>query len=149
LTTSRWAPFAALSGLDVHDMLALRCQVFVVEQRCAFAEIDGRDPDAVHLLLRGEDGRLEGTLRVFAPAGENGAARIGRIATAPHARGRGLGHTMMREALRFCTERFPGAAIDLSAQEHLAAFYGAHGFTAVSASYLEDDIPHVDMRRLS
>nr|WP_082666342.1 GNAT family N-acetyltransferase [Aureimonas sp. AU4] len=128
-------------------MLALRCQVFVAEQRCAFREIDGRDPEAVHLLLRGGDGRLEGTLRVFAPDGHDGAARIGRIATAPHARGRGLGHALMREALAFCAARFPGRPVDLSAQEHLAAFYGGHGFSVVSPSYLEDDIPHVDMRR--
>jgi len=142
----RWAAFGDLSGRDVHDILRLRCLVFVVEQRCAFPEVDGCDPDAVHLLWRDEAGRLSGTLRVFEPEA-SGAARIGRIATAPHARGQGLGHAMMREALGLCAERFPGRPIDLSAQEHLVPFYERHGFTVVSPSYLEDDIPHVDMRR--
>lgn len=117
----------------------------MVEQRCAFPEIDGRDPEALHLrALR--DGRLVGCLRVFEPDGE-GRARIGRIATAEEARGTGLGHALMREALRCLGERFAGAAIDLSAQAHLEAFYAAHGFRAVSQPYLEDGIPHLDMRR--
>lgn len=118
----------------------------MVEQSCAFPEIDGRDPEALHLLVRDAEGRLLGTLRVFAPDGD-GAARIGRVATASLARGQGLGHRMMGEAMALCARRFPGAPVDLSAQEHLVSFYARHGFSPVSPSYLEDGIPHVDMRR--
>jgi ElaA protein len=163
----RWRRFDALTARELHDLLKLRCDVFVVEQACAFAEIDGRDPDALHL-LRFEAGALAGCLRLFTPeasgearAGEGradsspalagdaeeGAARIGRVAIAAAHRGTGLGHRLMAEALRLCAERWPEAGILLSAQSHLQSFYGKHGFQPVSDPYLEDDIPHVDMRR--
>ena len=118
----------------------------MAEQRCAFAEIDGRDTQAWHLQHRDGDA-LGGCLRVFAPGRGEEAARIGRFATAPSHRGSGLGHAMMREALRFCAERFPGADVVLSAQAHLERFYARYGFEPESEPYLEDDIPHVDMRR--
>ncbi|WP_062115436.1 GNAT family N-acetyltransferase [Aureimonas sp. AU40] len=149
----RWRRFDALHLRELHDLLKLRCDVFVVEQACAFAEIDGRDPDALHLLRLEEGGALAGCLRLFAPdeskgdEAERNAARIGRIATAPAHRGTGLGHLMMAEALRLCAERWPEADILLSAQSHLQSFYGKHGFQPVSEPYLEDDIPHIDMRR--
>ncbi|WP_427025158.1 GNAT family N-acetyltransferase [Aureimonas ureilytica] len=141
-----WRRFDELTARELHDVLKLRCDVFVVEQRCAFAEIDGQDPAALHLLYR-EGEALAGCLRVFAPQGPSGAARIGRVATSPDHRGGGLGHRLMGEAVRFCAEHWPQAAIDLSAQSHLQSFYGKHGFQPVSETYLEDDIPHVDMRR--
>ncbi|TFF20635.1 GNAT family N-acetyltransferase [Jiella endophytica] len=142
----RWTTFDALSGREVHDLLKLRMDVFVVEQACAFAEIDGRDPEALHL-RRFVGGDLAGCLRLFAPQALEHRARIGRIATAAAHRDTGLGHAMMEEALRFCAERFPGAQVDLSAQAHLEGFYRRHGFLPVSKIYLEDDIPHLDMRR--
>lgn len=143
--TWRWAAFEDLSGREVHDLLKLRGDVFVVEQCCAFPEIDGRDVEAFHLLWRVE-GSLAACLRVFAPDTQ-ARARIGRLATASRFRGQGLGHRLMAEALRFCAERFPGCAIDLSAQAHLVSFYESHGFASVSEPYSEDDILHVDMRR--
>ncbi|MCB8837252.1 GNAT family N-acetyltransferase [Aurantimonas sp. VKM B-3413] len=142
----RWSAFEDLSGREVHDLLRLRMDVFVVEQACAFAEIDGKDPGAIHL-RRLVGGELAGCLRVFAPSAPDFRVRIGRIATAARHRGGGLGHELMAEALRLCAERFQGAAIDLSAQAHLAGFYGRHGFLPVSDIYLEDGIPHLDMRR--
>lgn len=142
----RWTTFDALSGREVHDLLKLRMDVFVVEQACAFAEIDGKDPHAVHLLHTVE-GALAGCLRVFAPPAQGQAARIGRVATSAAFRGTGLGHRLMVEGVRFCRETYPGHPIDLSAQAHLVRFYERHGFTCVSDAYLEDDIPHVDMRR--
>ncbi|RIX98004.1 GNAT family N-acetyltransferase [Aureimonas flava] len=134
-----------MSGPEVHDLLKLRQDVFVVEQSCAFEEIDGRDGEALHLRALAE-GRLAGTLRVFAPTEDRGA-RIGRIATAAAFRGGGLGHALMAEALRLCAARWPAAAIDLSAQAHLETFYAGHGFVTISGAYLEDGIPHLDMRR--
>ena len=142
----RWSAFDELTAREVHDLLRLRMDVFVVEQACAFAEIDGKDPDALHL-RRFDGGDLAGCLRLFTPSAPDWRARIGRIATAPAHRGSGLGHALMAEVLRLCAERFPGAAIDLSAQAHLEVFYRRHGFLPVSDIYLEDDIPHLDMRR--
>ncbi|MCK5933637.1 MAG: GNAT family N-acetyltransferase [Fulvimarina manganoxydans] len=132
-----------MSAQEVHDLLRLRCLVFVVEQACAFVEIDGLDPEAIHLrLMIGDD--LAGCLRVLA---DDDAVRIGRIVTAAAHRGRGFGGEMMAEALLYLSERFPDRDIALSAQAHLEAFYADHGFRVVSKPYDEDGIPHIDMRR--
>lgn len=140
----RWSAFADLSGREMHDLLRLRQDVFVVEQACAFPEIDGRDAQADHLLAV-RDGVLVGCLRLFTGS----EMRIGRIATASSARGTGLGHRLMDAALRRCAQTRAGHPVVLSAQAHLQDFYAAHGFKPSSATYLEDGILHVDMRRAS
>ncbi|WAP67565.1 GNAT family N-acetyltransferase [Jiella pelagia] len=139
----RWNAFEELSAVEVHDLLRLRSLVFVVEQACVFAEIDGCDPQAIHLRqFVGDD--LAGCLRII--DGED-AIRIGRIATATAHRGRGHGHAMMVEALRYAAWCFAGRDLVISAQAHLEAFYGRHGFVTTSAPYDEDGIAHIDMRR--
>ena len=72
---------------------------------------------------------------------------IGRVVTAPSARGTGLGHAMMEQALLACGLRWPGLPVYMSAQAHLQGYYGRYGFVAATAEYLEDDIPHIGMRR--
>ncbi|MEN3791380.1 GNAT family N-acetyltransferase [Fulvimarina sp. MAC3] len=139
----RWSAFDELSAREVHDLLRLRGLVFVVEQDCAFDEIDGQDPQAIHLrLMIGDD--VAGCLRILA---DDDTVRIGRIATANAYRGRGFGHEMMTEAMRYADKRFPRRDITVSAQSHLQTFYAAHGFIVVSVPYEEDGIPHIDMKR--
>lgn len=90
-----------------------------------------------------------GTTPSRAAAGRPGqpAARIGRVITAPSARGTGLGRQLMQQALVACERLWPGMAIELGAQAHLQDFYASFGFTAISDVYDEDGIPHIDMRR--
>lgn len=147
----QWAPFDALDGAAVHAMLALRQQVFVLEQQCLYADIDGRDPRALHLLGRVDDGngasQLAAYLRVLAPGDKRDEAVIGRVLTAPFARNLGIGRALMAEGVRRTAQAFPAARIHISAQQHLQAFYREFGFAPVSGSYLEDGIPHIDMLR--
>lgn len=143
--TWRLAPFEALSGRQVHDLLALRQRVFIVEQACVFQEIDGRDPLARHLFGL-HDGALVACARLL-PATPEKPRSIGRVATAPEARGQGLGRAIMQEALRVLRAEDGAAPVFLSAQAHLVErLYAPLGFQVVGAPYLEDDIPHVDMR---
>ena len=142
--TSR--PFAELSPHDVHDLLRLRQDVFVIEQDCIFHEIDGRDPLAVHVLGRRGD-HLVAYARVFAPGIVGPEASIGRIVTDPAARGSGLGHALFRESLRVVERIAPGAPVRLAAQHHLERFYGGYGFVGVGEKYIEDGIFHLDMVR--
>ncbi|MGV0817956.1 GNAT family N-acetyltransferase [Martelella sp. AMO21009] len=136
----------ALTPGELHDLLRLRIDVFVVEQNCPYPEIDGKDPEALHLRLL-EDGRLAAYARIFAADPSKSEARIGRVVVAPDYRGQRLGERIMREAIAACEKRSPGAAIAISAQAHLQRFYGTLGFSVTSAEYLEDGIPHVDMVR--
>ena len=59
-----WRGFDQLSTTELYLLLRLRCEVFVVEQRCAYLDIDGRDQEADHLLAWGANDRLSGYLRV-------------------------------------------------------------------------------------
>ena len=140
------AAFAELSPQDVHDVLRLRQEVFVVEQNCVFREIDGRDPLALHLLGR-RSGVLVAYARIFAPGVLGPEASIGRIATDPSVRGTGLGHELFRESLKEVERIAPGAPIRLAAQAHLERFYGAYGFVGTGPTYLDDGIVHLDMVR--
>lgn len=144
-TTFRWTPFAELTLLDLHDALALRARVFVVEQDCAYADVDGMDPHAWHLLGRGQHGELVSYLRVFPPGVQREEVVIGRVVTGP--RGHGLGTALMREALARVSSTWSDHPTWLSAQAHLAEWYGRLGYRVCGDGYDEDGIPHVPMRR--
>lgn len=137
------ARFADLDAPTLYALLKLRQNVFVVEQNCVFAEIDGRDAEAgvTHLWIADATGPLS-YLRVFDDEG-GGLARIGRVVTAVHARGRGLSGRLMTAALELVGE-VPAV---LDAQVDTASFYARFGFVATGAEYLEDGIPHVEMVR--
>ncbi|MDE1183706.1 GNAT family N-acetyltransferase [Paraburkholderia sp.] len=161
----RWKPFDALSTVEVYAMLAARSEVFVVEQKCVYEDIDGLDTEAWHLFAYGTaDGepdaasaasgkpQLAGYLRVLLPDADlsvDGAEtdiRIGRVLTTSAFRGKGLGNAMLERALQLIRAQWPGTPIRLHAQAHLQAFYGAFGFAPVSDVHDDDGIPHVWMR---
>jgi ElaA protein len=134
--------FAELTTAELYAIVMLRERVFVVEQHCAYLDADGYDPRARHLW--GERaGELVAYLRVL-PAGEKYAEiAIGRVITAPEARGTGIGRELMRRGLAL----IGSAAVRISAQAHLQRFYGEFGFRPVSEIYQEDGIPHLEMLR--
>lgn len=145
LFVSHWDQLDNLAPRALYAMLKLRVDVFVVEQKCPYPEIDGKDFEAFHLrILDGEE--LAGSLRVLPPEQAGKPVKIGRVVVAPDYRGYKLGQRLMKEAIEFAHDRFPGIAIELGGQSHLQKFYGSFGFVAISDEYLEDGILHVDMR---
>jgi ElaA protein len=146
----QWLPFAALGVDDLYAILALRQEVFVVEQRCAYLDCDGSDQEALHLVGWSGDGRSRrplAYLRVLPPAGDGLPVRIGRLLTHADIRHRGVARDMLRLAIERLETFYPGRPIAISAQQYLLGFYGRFGFYATSPPYLEDGIPHVDMIR--
>jgi ElaA protein len=148
----RWKSFDQLSALEVYAMLAARSEVFVVEQQCVYADVDGQDPDAWHLLVysRSADARsaIAGYLRVLQrKQDEDADIRIGRVLTTPSFRGIGLGQAMLERTLAHIARQWPHQPIRLHAQAHLQRFYASFGFEPISDVHLEDDIPHIWMRR--
>ncbi|MFT4307518.1 MAG: GNAT family N-acetyltransferase, partial [Microbacterium sp.] len=89
------AAAADLDASTLYRILRLRVDVFVVEQACPYPELDGRDldPDA-ELLWASEGDAVLATLRILR---DEDAARIGRVVTAPPARGDGVGAQLMRQ----------------------------------------------------
>ncbi|MES2934398.1 MAG: GNAT family N-acetyltransferase [Pseudomonadota bacterium] len=146
----RWHDFSDLSAHDLYALLALRQEVFILEQRCLYPDIDGSDQAAQHLLgWHNGDGaaRLVAYLRCFEPGVKYAEAALGRIVTAPAVRGQGLGSALVQQGIAQVQGRFPAQAIRISAQAHLEDFYRRFGFESSSAPYDEDGILHIDMLR--
>jgi ElaA protein len=131
-----------LTAPALHGLLRLRVEVFVVEQRCAYAELDGRDldPGTTHLWTGAAEAPTA-YLRLLTE--RDGTRRIGRVCTAAAARGRGLARTLVAAALAEVGD----APCVLDAQAHLTRLYGGFGFVASGAGYDWDGVPHVPMRR--
>lgn len=140
-------PFDALTLAELYALLQLRSEVFVVEQTCAFQDIDGHDQAALHLLGYTAAGELAAYARLFAAGRSYPQASIGRVVTAPRHRGHGLGRQLLHEALAQCEAQFRPQPIKIGAQQYLQAFYESFGFVAEGEGYLEDGIPHVHMVR--
>lgn len=141
-----WCRFAELGVDNLYDLLALRCQVFIVEQ-VPYLDPDGLDRAAWHLLGRDGAGVLLAYLRVVDPGAKYEEPSIGRVAVAAAARGQGFGRVLMHEGLSRTAQVWPGRAVRIGAQAHLARFYGSLGFVPVGEPYDEDGIPHVEMLR--
>lgn len=138
--------FDALDGKELYAVLRLRVDVFVVEQRCIYPELDGEDGHALHILGHTADGVLAAYARIL-PPGADGLPHLGRFVVHPEHRGQGHAHTLVRMAIAEA-QRWTGlGSCALAAQTHLEAFYAQHGFQRKGADYDWDGIPHVDMVR--
>ena len=137
--------FTALSPEDLYDLLRLRVDVFVVEQACPYAELDGKDrlTQTRHIWTRNGGEGILACARILGP--NRGLVGMGRVAVAGSARGRGLAHDLVNIALAEAERLWPDLPVRIAAQAYLEDFYRAHGFAPVSSVYLEDNIPHVDM----
>ena len=129
--------------MPLYELLRFRQAVFVVEQGCAYPDLDGRDQQARHLMLR-VAGELAGCLRLI-PFPEENRVAIGRVAVAPEHRGRGLARQMMQEALACCRRDYPDCRVTLTAQTYLVPFYESFAFGVTSASYDDYGLEHVEM----
>ncbi|HBV90196.1 MAG TPA: GNAT family N-acetyltransferase [Pantoea sp.] len=135
-----------LTAPELYALLALRSAVFVVEQQCAYLDVDGKDLEAENRHLLGmADDQLMAYARLLSPIDENSPVKIGRVIVSDRVRGARLGNRLMEQAISSCQQHWPGRDMFLSAQAHLENFYEQHGFVATGESYLEDGIPHVDM----
>lgn len=138
------AGFDTLTVQQLYAVLQLRTDVFVMEQNCIFQDMDGSDDQAMHLLGM-QDGQLVAYARLF-PAGIKFAeASIGRVVTRMSARGTGLGHVLIREAIAAVHSQWGTQPIRIGAQARLKAYYSQHGFVDVGIPYIEDGIDHIEM----
>jgi ElaA protein len=137
-----------LSKEQLYAILKLRSEVFVVEQQCWYQDVDGLDlsGDTCHLMAW-QDDQLVAYLRLIDPIQQDGDVTIGRVVTAPSVRSKGMGHQLMTQALEQAEKKWPDQPIYLSAQAHLKGYYSRYGFNPVGEVYLEDEIPHIGMRR--
>jgi ElaA protein len=142
-----WKKWSELALDEFHAAARLRERVFVVEQQCVYADLDGKDPLAEHLLA-GPCAQLGGYLRILPPGSRfETDFSIGRVVVAPEARRAGLARQMMVAAIdRIRQVHGADAPIRISAQAYLETFYRSLGFETVHGPYDEDGIPHYEMR---
>lgn len=138
--------FNDLTLQELHDILRLRVDIFVVEQRCAYEEVDGRDPEARHVLGLAPDGRLIAYARIL-PPDEHGLPHVGRVVVSAAHRGHGIAEELMRRCIVVLRDVHGSARSGLAAQAHLERFYARHGYVRQGPDYPWDGIPHVDMLR--
>jgi len=137
--------FNDLSVKQLYEIYKLRSMVFVVEQNCAYQDVDEKDPEAFHFLMMEEE-QLVGYCRILPPGISYRQCAIGRVVIDPHHRGKELGRLLMKQCVNKTRELFPNQDIIISAQTYLLKFYNSLGFVAEGEGYLEDDIPHTKMR---
>jgi ElaA protein len=137
--------FDELSTQELYQILRLRSEIFVVEQNCVYQDIDNKDQKALHLF-----GIVEGEIiaysRLFKPGDYFEFSSIGRVVVAEKHRDKNFGHELIDQSILEINRRFNVQNITISAQLYLKKFYESHGFVATSETYLEDDIPHIEMK---
>ena len=136
-------PWNELSRKEINDIFSLRSEVFIVEQECAYQDVDGKDEQADHVMLY-IDTELVGYTRVFPENTYFTEASFGRAVVKKKNRGEGYGHLLVEKSLKHLKEK-KQSPIKISAQSYLKDFYSSHGFTAKGEEYMEDGIPHTAM----
>jgi predicted GNAT family N-acyltransferase len=131
------------------EALALRTAVFVDEQGVPpEEEIDDYDrpgSTAVHALVTGDDGVAIGAARFYAQ--DTRTVRIGRMAVAASARGRGAGSRLL-SALADEARRLGYERAHLHAQVHAREFYLRAGYTDDGERLWDAGIDHQPMTKV-
>lgn len=136
--------FNELNLEEIYKILALRNEIFIVEQECPYLDCDDKDLNSYHLFLR-ENGEIVSYLRILEKGVSYDEISIGRVAVKKSYRGKGISRKMMQKAIEFIENNLSENTIKIQAQAYLLNFYSSLGFKAVSEEYLEDNIPHIDM----
>ncbi len=131
-----------LTKEELYDLLALRIEVFVIEQNCPYQDLDGVDKTAYHLITN-DGGATVATLRIYID--NNNVVHIGRVVVAQTHRKTRLGRLIMSKAIDWSKNNYSERKIHISAQQYLDDFYTNLGFKSTGKKYLEDGIPHQEM----
>ncbi len=136
--------FDDLSLGELYDILALRQEIFVVEQDCVYQDADYIDQKSYHVM-----GHLQGQLVAYTRIVPSGLSyedygSIGRVVVHKDHRGKNYGQGIMARSNSKAIELID-APIKISAQVYALSFYERLGYVAIGREYLEDGIPHKAM----
>lgn len=134
--------FEELTLEELYEILKVRVGVFVVEQKCAYQEIDEKDKQSLHLYLKDEN-QIQAYLRVVLAGISYEEVSLGRVIALK--RNCGLGAAILKEGIRIAKERLQANTIRIGAQVYAKGFYEKFGFRQVTSEYLEDGILHIQM----
>lgn len=137
--------FEDLTVNELYALLRLRTEVFVVEQNCVFQDMDNKDQYCYHLMGWKENELVACTRLVPKDVSYPGYPSIGRVVTAPAARGGGIGRVLMEKSIEETRRLFGNGPVKIGAQLYLLKFYSSLGFEKTSDIYMEDGIEHIEM----
>ena len=126
----------------LHNIFLIRAEVFIVEQQCAYQDIDGKDTNSIHIIGKKRE-EIIAYSRIMNL--NNDFCSIGRVLVKKDLRKKGLGIKLMKKSIEIATKLYNKKKIKISAQEYLENFYEELGFKHTGKSYLEDGIPHIEM----
>ena len=133
-----------LSPDRLYEILKLRSEVFVVEQKCAYQDLDNKDEKALHLVGE-KNNKIIAYTRIFKKGDFFKNSSIGRVLVKKKYRNKDYGRKIMTSSIEKLKKDPKEEIIELSAQKYLLKFYSELGFEKVGEEYLEDNIPHVKM----
>ena len=136
--------FQDLSVFELYSILKARVDIFVVEQSCAYPEIDNYDQQAMHLFLKSNE-NLIAYVRILPKHTKYNEVSIGRVLVLKDYRFQGYATKIMQKAIHYIINESQEQTIKIQAQHHLKNFYSSLGFKQISDVYLDDNIPHIDM----
>lgn len=133
--------FNQLTTGELYEILKARAEIFVVEQNCVYQDLDDKDYESLHVFYE-EDGKVVAYLRAFYR--DDSIIQIGRVLTLQH--GTGLGGKLLKEGISQIKERMNPKQLYIEAQCYATGYYEKVGFKVCSEEFLEDGIPHVQMK---
>ncbi|MED3853410.1 GNAT family N-acetyltransferase [Priestia megaterium] len=136
--------FQELTNDELYEILQVRTAIFVVEQKCAYLEVDGKDKLAYHLFKK-ENEKIIAYLRVLPKGISYREASLGRIIVKQAQRGTGLGRELVARGIDFLENELHEKTIKIQAQSRLQTFYESFGFRPISDIYSDEGLPRVDM----
>ena len=138
--------FNQLDINNLYSILKLRSEVFVLEQKCPYLDIDEKDKKALHIFSLDNKDDCIAYGRILKPDDyyKNYTA-ITRIVIRKKDRNKQLGYELVKKLIEICKENYKEKKIKISAQKHLQNFYEKCGFVFKGENYLEDEIPHCAM----
>ena len=110
--------YPELTTNEFHDLIALRLKAFVVEQNCSYLDLDGKDKKCYHLICRDGFGKVVATARILPPGISYSEVSIGRVVLDQEIRGKGIGHQLMEQSMKFINEECGSVPVRISAQKH-------------------------------
>ena len=134
--------FSELTTRELFEIYKLRVAVFVVEQKCAYQEVDDIDSQAYHLWFEDDEG-IQAYLRLIPAGVARQEVSLGRVIAVK--RRCGLGTKIVAQGIRIAQEKLQAKEIVIEAQTYVRKMYESLGFVAESEEFLEDGIPHIRM----
>ena len=136
--------FNELSVEEIYQILKVRADVFIIEQKCIYKDIDGKDEKAMHVMGKNNNEIIAYT-RILEGGEDYDFPSISRVVVKKENRGKERGRKIMKESIKYIVEELKEKTIVLAAQKYLEKFYKELGFIAEGEEYLEDEIPHQKM----